>query len=271
MVWPNRVGQSKSVAALDSSNGAPTGSTPSQTRADRREDLIGRADQELAHAHELITSADEQIARVHEQLSRLQRQAAAHRRMLRGRPALRGLTGVLLAVVICLGAIAWLSPYGDAARLVLARAAPHLASVLSPGKNEPEPVESTSHEMYLELTRHADLFVGQELSFAGKVIQSVQSDQSCALRINVTRGSFNSWQDTIDVDCKTSALTVQHGIVEGDLVSVRGTFAGVRSYQSVRGEMASVPVVVACVVQSGLENIPACPAETATAPANSAE
>ena len=92
--------------------------TPSLTETDRREALIARADEELAHAHELITSTDEQIARVHEQLSKLEREA--FRRGASGRRlslALRGLTSVLLAAFICLAAIAWHSSYGDAARL----------------------------------------------------------------------------------------------------------------------------------------------------------
>jgi hypothetical protein len=251
------------------------GSTPSPTPADRREGLIARADEELAHAHELITSADEQIARLHEQLARLDqhaRRGAAARRLSRRRRALRGLACVLLAAVICLGAFGWRSPYGDAARMMLARSAPHLASALSPQKNEPVSAEAAaSHAMYLELTRHADLSVGQVLSFAGKVIQSAQSGQSYELLVNVTRGNFDRWQDTIHVDYTASAPTDQDQIVGGDLVSVRGTLTGIRSDPAVNGETIAVPSVVACVIKPGLGNIPECPAETATAPAKSGD
>jgi hypothetical protein len=113
-----------------------------------------------------------------------------------------------------------------------------------------------SHAMYLELQHQADSFVGKPLSFAGKVIQSIQSGQSYVLRINVTPGNYNSWQDTIYVDYKAAG---QDRIVEGDLVSVRGTFAGVRSYQSVLGETIKVPSVIACVIRPSLGNIPSCP------------
>ena len=245
-------------------------STPSLTQADRREVLIARADEELAHAHELITSAEEQIARVNEQLSKLKRNAAMTLRRRRLSRALRGLASVLLAVLICLAAIAWRSPYGDAARAILARSAPRLASALLPAQNQPVPVKSgASHEMYLELQRRADSFVGQPLSFAGKVIGSIQSDQSDVLRINVTPGSSNSWQDSIFVDYEAQALTTQDRIVEGDLVSVRGTFAGIKSYQSVLGETIEAPSVVACMIRPGLGNIAACPGETETTPASS--
>jgi hypothetical protein len=248
--------------------------TPSPTQPDRREGLIARADEELAHARELITSADEQIARVNEQLSKLKRNAAItlHRRRLSRK--LRGLAVVLLTVLICLAAIAWRSPYGDAARSILARSlvglAPRLASALLPAPSEPALAKSgASHEMYLELEREADSLVGQPISFAGKVIQSVRDGDSNVLRVNVTPGDRDSWQDTICVDYKTPASTAQDRIVEGDLVSVRGTFVGIRSYQSAPGEESRAPSVVACLIRPGLGNIAACPGEPEPAPANS--
>jgi hypothetical protein len=249
-------------------------STPSQTQADRREVLIARADEELAHAHELITSADEQIARLHARLSKLERDEAArsrHRRMSR---LWRGFTSVVLAAVICLAAITWRSPYGEAARLILAKSlvgmAPRVAAVLLPAPNQPALAKSAaSHEMYLELARQADSFVGQPLSFAGKVMQSVQNGESNVLRINVTAGNDNSWRDSIYVDYRPPALTGQDRIAEGELVSVRGTFIGISSYQSVLGEESQAPSVVACAIRPGLGNIAACPGDPEQAPANS--
>src|SRR5216683_7925594 len=92
--------------------------------------LVARADEELAHAHEQITRADEQIARAEEQLSKLEhdapRPAVPGKRPLFDRPAVRGFTGLLLAACIGVGAIAWQSPYGDAARQIIARWAPQL-------------------------------------------------------------------------------------------------------------------------------------------------
>ena len=117
-----------------------------------------------------------------------------------------------------------------------------------------------SHQMYLDLLRRADSFVGKPLSFAGQVIESIQSGQSSALRINVTPGKYNSWRDTIYVEYKLTAAG-QTQIAEGALVSVRGTFTGTKSYQSVIGDTITVPSVVACMIQPGVENIAACPGE----------
>src|SRR5882672_4279058 len=92
--------------------------------------LVARADEELAHAHEQITRVGEEIARAEEQLSKLEHDAARPavpgKRPLFDRPAVRGFTGLLLAACIGVAAIAWQSPYGDAAKQIIARSAPQL-------------------------------------------------------------------------------------------------------------------------------------------------
>src|SRR3981189_3254624 len=95
---------------------------PKQT--DPRHVLLARADEELAHAHEQIARANEEIARAEKQLSKLEHDAVPGNRPLFDRPAVRGLTGLLLAACIGIAAIAWQSSYGDAAKEILARWAP---------------------------------------------------------------------------------------------------------------------------------------------------
>jgi uncharacterized membrane protein YccC len=92
--------------------------------------LVARADERLAHAYDQIARADEQLARLNEQLSKLEHDPAHHpsavagHRPPRGRPALRGLIGLLLAVCIFVGAFVLQSAYGDAAKLIVAGWAP---------------------------------------------------------------------------------------------------------------------------------------------------
>ena len=94
--------------------------------------LVARADERLLHAYDQIARADEQLARLNEQLSKLEHDAADHpsavvgHRPPRGRPALRGFIGLLLAVCIFVGAFALQSSYGDAAKSIVARWAPQL-------------------------------------------------------------------------------------------------------------------------------------------------
>jgi hypothetical protein len=106
--------------------------------------LSARADDQLTHAYETIKSADEQIARVSEQLSKLEQDDArkleqddARRRQLRGRPALRGLIGLVLAAVICGAALLSRSSYGEAARLMIEGWLPVRAAASTQPQAEP--------------------------------------------------------------------------------------------------------------------------------------
>jgi predicted FMN-binding regulatory protein PaiB len=116
---------------------APMNSTPNFTTNEADDALVARADERLAHAYEQIARADEQLARVTEQLSKMehdatrQPSAVPHRQPSRGKPLLRGLVGLLLAACIVAAAFASHTSYGDAARLTIARWAPHLVSTLS--------------------------------------------------------------------------------------------------------------------------------------------
>ena len=98
---------------------------PDSKQTDSRHVLIARADEELAHAHEQITSADEQIARAEKQLSKLELAARRAASGKRGR-AVSGLIGLMLAACIGVAAMAWQSPYGDAAKRIIARWVPQL-------------------------------------------------------------------------------------------------------------------------------------------------
>ena len=107
-------------------------STPNPKAIEPNDVLIARADERLVHAYGQIARADEQIARVTEQLSKLEHDAARHpsavlgRGPSRGRPALRGFIGLLLAACIFVAAFASQSSYGDAAKLIVARWVPQL-------------------------------------------------------------------------------------------------------------------------------------------------
>src|SRR3982075_1174595 len=112
-----------------------TALNPKQT--DPRDVLLARADEELAHAHEQIARANEEIACAEKQLSKLEHDAVPGNRPLFDRPAVRGLTGLLLAACIGVAAIAWQSSYGDAAKEILARWAPQHVVTLSPPLENP--------------------------------------------------------------------------------------------------------------------------------------
>src|SRR6185295_6866235 len=94
-------------------------------------DLVARADERLAHAYEQIARADEELARFNDQISRLEKKPANRlRQPSQGRPALRGLMGLLLTAGICTAAVAWQS-YGETVRPTISRWVPQLAAASS--------------------------------------------------------------------------------------------------------------------------------------------
>jgi hypothetical protein len=94
-------------------------------------ELVARADERLAHAYEQIVRADEELARFNEQISKLEKKPVNRfRQPLRGRPALRGLIGLLLTAGICTAAFAWQS-HGETVRPMISRWVPQLAAASS--------------------------------------------------------------------------------------------------------------------------------------------
>jgi hypothetical protein len=94
-------------------------------------ELVARADERLAHAYEQIARADEELARFNEQISRLEKKPANRLgQPSQGRPALRGLMGLLLTAGICTAAVTWQS-YGETVRPMISRWVPQLAAASS--------------------------------------------------------------------------------------------------------------------------------------------
>ena len=107
-------------------------------------ELVARADERLAHAYEQIARADEELARFNEQISRLEKKPANRlRQPSRGRPALRGLIGLLLTAGICTAAFAWQS-YGETVRPMISRWAPQLAAASSSPSETPKLADQQS-------------------------------------------------------------------------------------------------------------------------------
>jgi hypothetical protein len=94
-------------------------------------ELVARADERLAHAYEQIVRADEELARFNEQISKLAKKPANRlRQPSRGKPALRGLIGLLLTAGICTAAFAWQS-HGETVRPMISQWVPQLAAASS--------------------------------------------------------------------------------------------------------------------------------------------
>src|SRR6266852_3965774 len=154
--------------------------------------LVARADEELAHAHEQITRVGEEIARAEEQLSKLEHDAARPavpgKRPLFDRPAVRGFTGLLLAACIGVAAIAWQSPYGDAA--IIATWAPQRVVTSSPplenpglAQTAPEDVAPTAAALSPELTQLLQS-MARDLATLGQGMELLKASQEQMARDN---------------------------------------------------------------------------------------
>ena len=109
----------------------------------------------LKQACQQIGRADKQLPRVNEQVSKLEQDAARHpldqqkrlavppRRSSRGRLALQGLIGLLMAACIGAAAIA-LRSHGDAAKQMIARWTPQPYLISSPAPESPVPAQPSS-------------------------------------------------------------------------------------------------------------------------------
>src|SRR6267154_1817401 len=157
-------------------------------QTDPRHVLAAYADEELAHAHEQIARANEEIARAEEQLSKLEHDAVPGNRPLFDRPAVRGFTGLLLAACIGAAAIAWQSPYRDAA--IIATWAPQRVVTSSPplenpglAQTAPEDVAPTAAALSPELTQLLQS-MARDLATLGQGMELLKASQEQMARDN---------------------------------------------------------------------------------------
>ena len=132
----------RQLARADDQTAGVTKYKPDQEATQPGDVLIARADEGLGQTYEQIAPTGELLARATEQPSTPEHDVA-HRHTVvpeagpsRDRPALRGLVGLLLAACIFAAAFASYSPYGYAARHLIARWMPWLVVTSSaPLKN----------------------------------------------------------------------------------------------------------------------------------------
>jgi hypothetical protein len=63
------------------------------------------------------------------------------------------------------------------------------------------------------------------------------------LRVNVSRGKYDSWNDTIYVEYRANSGS-EPRILVGDIIGLWGEFVGIKSYTAVLGQTIQIPYVV---------------------------
>ena len=96
---------------------------------------------------------------------------------------------------------------------------------------------------YRTVARDPHVYEGELARFTGKVVQVMESGRSVILRVNVTKDN-SSYRDTVYVTY-TRKSDQESRVLEDDIVTMYGTLAGLKSYETILGSTATIPALVA--------------------------
>lgn len=103
-----------------------------------------------------------------------------------------------------------------------------------------EYMASCSDYSYKDIARNPDNYKGSKAKFTGKVIQVSEGwFNKVVLRVDVTKGEYGIWDDTVYVNYKYS--DGESKILEDDIITMYGTLDGRETYTSVLGAEITIP------------------------------
>lgn len=100
---------------------------------------------------------------------------------------------------------------------------------------------------YDSIAREPDKYKNKMVKFTGQVIQVQDNGSNINLRVNVTKGQYNIYEDTIWVNYTYSAN--EKKILENDIVNLWGETKGTISYTSVLGAKITIPEINARCIE----------------------
>ena len=107
-------------------------------------------------------------------------------------------------------------------------------------KKEKEEKEKKGYDSgitYEQLARTPDDYKGEKVKFSGEVIQVMEDDGTCAVRVAV-----NENYDDVLFGVYDSSI-VSSRILEDDKITIYGTSTGLYSYETVMGDTLTIPSV----------------------------
>ena len=97
---------------------------------------------------------------------------------------------------------------------------------------------------YDSLARSTEQYVGHLVQYSGKVIQVIEhSPHSYSLRVDITKGDYDMWDDTVLVRYEGPRL------LEDDIVHFWGRVKGRRTYTTVLGAEVTLPEIEAVALE----------------------
>ena len=113
--------------------------------------------------------------------------------------------------------------------------------------NIPQFKEESVTVVYDDLARETDEYIDTKVKLTGKVIQIQESGKNIILRVNVTKGEYNIYDDTVWVN-----YTMKDGekhILEEDIINFWGIVKGRKTYKTVLGSSVTIPEIDAVSIK----------------------
>ena len=104
-------------------------------------------------------------------------------------------------------------------------------------------MEQCSSYDFKEIARNPEAHKGEYAKFTGEVIQVMEENSAYTLRVNITKGDYDIWTDTILVYYLGSADN--NRILEEDIIDIYGQLGGMYTYTTVMGADNTVPLMYA--------------------------
>ena len=97
---------------------------------------------------------------------------------------------------------------------------------------------------YKDIARNPNNYIGQKVVFNGKVIQVQESGKRVVLRVNVSKGEYGMWDDTVYIDYQKKDEN-ESRVLEEDIITMYGEIKGIKDYTAVLGNQISIPHIKA--------------------------
>lgn len=143
-----------------------------------------------------------------------------------------------VAIIVFLVLIVTMAPSDMATRQDIAN---ETLPIVAARESREQFMSSTEQIEYMDLARNPDRNMDSRVVFTGKVIQTLESGRSVALRVNVNRGDYGIWQDTLFVNYKRAEG--ESRILENDIITLWGTTKGLKTYRTVLFSEVTIPAI----------------------------
>ena len=120
------------------------------------------------------------------------------------------------------------------------RAADKKAEKEKAKKAKKDYIASCKTYKYKDIARNPDKYEGKKARFKGKVVQVVDDYFETILRVNVTKGKYGIYTNTIYV-VYTPKSESESRILEDDIITIYGELNGIETYDTVMGSKVSIP------------------------------